>query len=153
MKERTLAIYHQGTLGPVCLSNPVCSQGQMMAGGQIFQEGRLILGGLWCLERGSLRHPVEADRQCLWTLLTGWTPVWTFSMCQGHMIFLSTRGTDFHLKIVRPHHQCWNSASQVWLTLFVIATTPLPITVGAPHFHSICYSLHLTCHFLVNFND
>ena len=44
----------------------------------------------------------------------------TLSICQGHMTFLSARGTNFHLKIMRPHHWCWNPASEVWLALLLL---------------------------------
>ena len=79
-------------------------------------------------ERGSPRHP-QGSKQ-IFSLVNSAHRVSNcenIQKCQGHMTILcamgtwhfsSARGMNFHLKTMRPHHQCWTPPSQVWLALF-----------------------------------
>ena len=123
MNRRTLPILPLGTLRSVA-NNPMCSQGVLQQEANFpwrkTHPGRNVTPK----GRGRLTHPCGSRSALLWTLLTGWATVRMLRCARGMWQFSSARGMNSHLRIVRPHHQCWTPT--VWLALLFIATTPTP---------------------------
>ena len=100
-------------------------------------------------KRGSLRHPC-GSRSAVFVNSAHWVSTSvnihkcqgyvTLSMCQRHATFSSARGTNFHLRIMRPHHQCLNCTSQVWLVLLLLLQPHSWLELG--HHISIPLAIH-----------